>query len=57
MYMYIVQNIILVLSVLFCSGSGSTYIYGYCDSQFKRGMSREECIQFVKNCKLCAFSH
>jgi 20S proteasome subunit beta 1 len=32
-------------------GSGSTYIYGYCDSQYKDDMSREECIDFVKNCK------
>ena len=32
-------------------GSGSTYIYGYCDANFKVGMTREECIQFVKNCE------
>ncbi|XP_061476706.1 proteasome subunit beta type-9-like [Rhineura floridana] len=30
-------------------GSGSTYIYGYVDSAYKRGMSREECRQFTKN--------
>ncbi|KAM9454456.1 proteasome 20S subunit beta 12 [Clarias gariepinus] len=30
-------------------GSGSTYIYGYMDAKFKPDMSREECIQFVKN--------
>ena len=30
-------------------GSGSTYVYGYCDSQYQPGMSRDECIQFVKN--------
>eukprot|EP00184_Porphyridium_aerugineum_P008407 CAMPEP_0184691488 /NCGR_PEP_ID=MMETSP0313-20130426/332_1 /TAXON_ID=2792 /ORGANISM="Porphyridium aerugineum, Strain SAG 1380-2" /LENGTH=225 /DNA_ID=CAMNT_0027149221 /DNA_START=63 /DNA_END=740 /DNA_ORIENTATION=- len=30
-------------------GSGSTYIYGYCDAQYKEKMTREECIQFVKN--------
>jgi len=29
------------------SGSGSTYIYGYCDAHFKRGMTREECVKFV----------
>lgn len=33
-------------------GSGSTYIYGYVDSNFKPGMSKEECIQFVTNGKL-----
>lgn len=31
-------------------GSGSTYIYGYCDSQFREGMTKEECQQFVLNC-------
>lgn len=30
-------------------GSGSTYIYGYCDSVFKDNMSKEEAIEFTKN--------
>ncbi|PVU99062.1 hypothetical protein BB559_001027 [Furculomyces boomerangus] len=30
-------------------GSGSSYIYGYCDKTFKPGMSKEECVDFVKN--------
>ncbi|KAJ1845040.1 Proteasome subunit beta type-1 [Coemansia sp. RSA 2611] len=30
-------------------GSGSTYIYGFCDKTFRPGMNREECIEFVKN--------
>jgi len=30
-------------------GSGSTYIFGYCDAHFKEGMTREECIDFVKS--------
>jgi 20S proteasome subunit beta 1 len=30
-------------------GSGSTYIYGYCDSQFRNGMTKEECLSFVKH--------
>ena len=29
-------------------GSGSTYIYGYCDSYWKEGMSEAEGIDFVK---------
>ena len=29
-------------------GSGSTYIYGYCDSYWKEAMSEEEGINFVK---------
>ena len=30
-------------------GSGSTYIYGFCDSTFKPGMTRDECEKFVVN--------
>jgi 20S proteasome subunit beta 1 len=30
-------------------GSGSTYIYGYCDAAYKEGMNKEEAIDFVKN--------
>lgn len=30
-------------------GSGSTYIYGYCDAYWKPGMTREECQIFVVN--------
>eukprot|EP01132_Coremiostelium_polycephalum_P009689 gene9689-11896_t len=30
-------------------GSGSTYIYGYCDSKFKPNMTKDECVEFVKN--------
>lgn len=30
-------------------GSGSTYIYGYCDSVWRDDMSQEEAVTFVKN--------
>lgn len=30
-------------------GSGSSYIYGYCDKMFRPRMSRDECVEFVKN--------
>ncbi|KAN0034932.1 hypothetical protein ACTFIV_001471 [Dictyostelium citrinum] len=30
-------------------GSGSTYIYGYCDSKFKPNMTKDECVEFVQN--------
>lgn len=30
-------------------GSGSTYIYGLVDSTFKKGMTKDECIEFVRN--------
>ena len=30
------------------AGSGSAYIYGYCDSNYRPGMTKEECLQFVR---------
>eukprot|EP00013_Stygamoeba_regulata_P023060 CAMPEP_0177649452 /NCGR_PEP_ID=MMETSP0447-20121125/11396_1 /TAXON_ID=0 /ORGANISM="Stygamoeba regulata, Strain BSH-02190019" /LENGTH=199 /DNA_ID=CAMNT_0019152215 /DNA_START=185 /DNA_END=784 /DNA_ORIENTATION=- len=30
-------------------GSGSTYITGYIDANYKKGMTREECLQFCRN--------
>lgn len=30
-------------------GSGSSYIYGYCDAHFKEGMTKDQCVEFVKN--------
>ena len=29
-------------------GSGSTYIYGYCDAHWKEGMEEAEAVSFVK---------
>lgn len=37
-------------------GSGSAYIYGYCDSTWKEGMTREETLEFVKNALSLAMS-
>lgn len=37
-------------------GSGSTYIYGYCDAHYKEGMTKAECIDFVKNSLALAMS-
>jgi len=34
-------------------GSGSTYIYGFCDAYFKPGMTRDQCVEFVSK----ALSH
>lgn len=34
-------------------GSGSTYIYGLCDATYKKGMTKAECVGFVKR----ALSH
>lgn len=30
-----------------CGGSGSTFIYGYIDANYKKGMTKEECQDFV----------
>lgn len=30
-------------------GSGSSYIYGYCDSNYREGMSKDECVEFLRN--------
>lgn len=37
-------------------GSGSGYLYGYADSNYKSGMTKEESIDFVKNCLSMAIS-
>ena len=36
-------------------GSGSTYVYGYCDATYKDGWGRDETIEFVKNSKQSHF--
>jgi hypothetical protein len=33
-------------------GSGSTYVYGYCDATYKEKMNEDETVTFVKNSKL-----
>jgi 20S proteasome subunit beta 1 len=30
------------------SGSGSAFIYGYCDTEYKQGMSRQDAREFIK---------
>jgi len=37
-------------------GSGSTYVYGYCDATYRDGWGREETIEFVKNTLALAMS-
>jgi len=37
-------------------GSGSTYVYGYCDATYKEGWGRDETIEFVKNTLALAMS-
>ena len=37
------------------SGSGSTYIYGYCDSTWKEDMTKDEAIKFCINCMYLSY--
>lgn len=37
-------------------GSGSTYVYGYVDANYKPNMEKEECINFVVNTVALAMS-
>ncbi len=37
-------------------GSGSTYIYGYCDAHYREGMTKDECIAFATQCVSLAMS-
>lgn len=36
-------------------GSGSTYVYGYVDANYKKGMTREECSEFITKSKNIIF--
>ncbi|KAG6378857.1 20S proteasome subunit [Boletus reticuloceps] len=37
-------------------GSGSTYVYGYCDATYQDGWGRDETVEFVKNTLALAMS-
>lgn len=32
-------------------GSGSTYVYGYVDANYKLGMTKEQCVDFITKSK------
>jgi hypothetical protein len=34
---------------LLMTGSGSTYVYGYCDATYQDGWNEEQTVEFVKN--------
>jgi len=42
----------LVRQPISVGGSGSTYVYGYVDANYKDKMTRDECKKFVTNSKL-----
>jgi hypothetical protein len=31
------------------AGSGSSYVYGYCDATYQEGWNKDQTIEFVKN--------
>jgi 20S proteasome subunit beta 1 len=37
------------------AGSGSTYVYGYCDATYQDGWGQDETVNFVKNSTCLAF--
>lgn len=39
----------LIRQPISISGSGSSYVYGYVDANFREGMSKDECESFCKN--------
>lgn len=39
----------LVRQPVSIGGSGSTYVYGYVDANFKEGMTQDQCVDFVTN--------
>ena len=36
-------------------GSGSTYVYGYCDATYQDGWGRDETVNFVRNSEILPF--
>ncbi|KAI1309368.1 Proteasome subunit beta type-6 [Halotydeus destructor] len=46
----------LVRQPVSIGGSGSTFVYGYVDANYKIGMSKEDCINFVTNTLSLAMS-
>ncbi len=33
-----------------CGGSGSTYLYGFLDANYREGMTKEECMDLALKC-------
>lgn len=38
-----------MLPLMIAPGSGSTYVYGYCDATYRENWGRDETVEFVKN--------
>lgn len=50
--MFATLNGLLTRQLFAVGGSGSSYIYGFVDAEYCRGMSKEECQLFVVNGKI-----
>ncbi|KAI4471938.1 proteasome subunit alpha/beta [Holotrichia oblita] len=46
---YSVRLVECVRQPVSIGGSGSSYVYGYVDANFKQGMAKEECVNFITN--------
>ena len=44
--------VVVRLQVANVIGSGSTYVYGYCDATYREGWGEAETVEFVKNSEL-----
>lgn len=55
--MFATLNGLLTRQPFAVGGSGSSYVYGFVDAEYRRGMSKEESQQFVVNSKFipCSF--
>ena len=47
-FLFFIAERKIVFVLFFCAGSGSTYLYGYCDANFRLNMTKEECLEFVQ---------
>lgn len=46
----------LIRQPISIGGSGSTYVYGYVDANYKPGMTKEDCVNVVTNALALAMS-
>jgi 20S proteasome alpha/beta subunit len=46
----------LVRQAASIGGSGSTYLYGFMDANYREGMNKEECVELVKQCVTLAIN-
>ena len=52
---YVTMSGLLSRQPFAVGGSGSSYIYGFVDAEYRKDMSRRECQEFVVNGELLSF--